>query len=152
MQSRPGMVSALPPLPPSSRGEPDQHDCAQRSRRLSLDARRRPAGRRGGQSMGDENTIEEDLSIGHGFDLPPVPVDVGWDILVSNPVQKTIRLTPAWSKTPIIVPLPLRLWNSRCLILNGIADAKALSKVLGREVLEVDETPGPDALYAAKPG
>jgi hypothetical protein len=98
--------------------------------------------------------IGDDLSSGGGFDNPPVPVEAGWDILVSNQVESTIELNATWSTTPVTVSLPLRLWNSRCLILNGMADAVALKKELGgrEDLMEVDENPYDGPMYLEKKG
>ena len=73
----------------------------------------------------------EDLSTYPGSNDPIVPVDAGADILRANPVTGAATLKATWrAGTTIQVPMPLRLWNARCLILNGLADPDRMNKVL----------------------
>lgn len=88
--------------------------------------------------------MKEDLSTHPGFNDPIVPVEAGADVLTANPVTGSIRLTPDWYPGGITVPVPLRLWNARCLILNGLADADLLDagkdlRDKKRRVQRVDE-------------
>ena len=86
-----------------------------------------------------------DLSTYPGFNEPLVPVEAGAAVLANNPVTRGIRLTPDWYPKGITVPVPLRLWNARCLILNGLANADLLDndfKEKGRQVQRVNEKLG----------
>ena len=65
--------------------------------------------------------IEENLSTYPGGSDPITPVEVGADVLANNKANWSVTLSPAWSPTGVMVPLPLRLWNARCLILNGFS-------------------------------
>ena len=88
-----------------------------------------------------------DLSTYPGFNEPLVPVEAGAAVLAANPVTGSIRLTPDWYPPGITVPVPLRLWNARCLILNGLANADVLDndfKEKGRQVQRVNEKLEPD--------
>lgn len=82
------------------------------------------------RTLGKATTFSEDLSTSPGLNDPIVPVDAGADVLRDNPAKWQVTLTPDWSPTPIKIPLPLRLWNCRCLILNGLADADVLNAEL----------------------
>lgn len=84
----------------------------------------------------------EDLSTYPGLNGPIAPVDAGFDILMSNPVVGRAILNSFWGAGPIAVPLPLRLWNSRCLILNGLAKASVMEKELERSVPRFIEKDG----------
>jgi len=86
-----------------------------------------------------------DLSTYPGFNEPLVPVEAGAAVLAANPVTRGIKLSPAWYQPGITVPVPLRLSNARCLILNGLANAKTLDadfEEKGRQVQRVDESLG----------
>jgi hypothetical protein len=84
----------------------------------------------------------ENLSTFPGFSEPIVPVEAGADVLTKNKViTPPIMLYPSWNPKGVAVPLPLRLWNGRCLILNGLANADVLDeefKAKGRKVQRVD--------------
>ncbi len=86
--------------------------------------------------------MEENLSTFPGFNEPIVPVEAGADVLEKNRViMPPITLKPTWYPKGVAVPLPLRLWNGRCLILNGLANADVLDKAFdakGRQVKRVD--------------
>lgn len=88
--------------------------------------------------------IEDDMSTHPGFPGPLVPVGAGADVLKLNPVRNSILLRPRWSATSIRVPVPLRLWNARCLMLSGLADARAVDAALGQRALRVNEDLAPD--------
>jgi hypothetical protein len=94
--------------------------------------------------------MEENLSTFPGFNEPIiVPVEAGADVLERNKViTPPITLYPSWYPKGVAVPLPLRLWNGRCLILNGLANADVLNeafKAKGRQVKRVDPSLKPDA-------
>jgi hypothetical protein len=89
--------------------------------------------------------IEHDLSTSPGFGDPIAPVEAGEDVLHRHPTVSSVALTTSWSATAIQVPLPLRLWNARCLILNGFANIAALKEELGaREPQPVNDLMFPD--------
>jgi hypothetical protein len=84
--------------------------------------------------------VAEDLSTHPGLNGPIVPVEAGADVLANNLVIGRIPLKPDWSPKEVMVPLPLRLWNARCLILNGFANADILDEELKpRKVQRVDD-------------
>jgi hypothetical protein len=91
----------------------------------------------------------ENLSTFPGFSEPIVPVDAGADVLRRNKViMPPITLYPSWYSKGVAVPLPLLLWNGRCLILNGLANADVLDedfKAKGRRVKRVDPSLKADA-------
>jgi hypothetical protein len=93
--------------------------------------------------------MEENLSTFPGFNEPIVPVKAGADVLERNKViTPPITLYPSWYPKGVAVPLPLRLWNGRCLILNGLANADVLDgdfKANDRKVKRVDSSLQPDA-------
>lgn len=64
-----------------------------------------------------------------------------------GPDSPFVSLETNWSALPLRVPLPLRLWNSRCLILNGFADVAALNaELVRRKAQPVNDKFFPDAL------
>ena len=74
---------------------------------------------------------ENELSTYPGLNDPAVPVDAGGEVLRDNPVTGFTTLKATWrAGTTIQVPMPLRLWNSRCLVLNGFADPDRMTEVL----------------------
>jgi len=90
---------------------------------------------------------EENLSTFPGQNDPIVPVEAGADVLLNNKVSSSITLHPTWCPKGLTVPLPLRLWNARCLILNGLATADVLDeqfKTKNRKVQRVDHNLNPD--------
>jgi hypothetical protein len=92
--------------------------------------------------------VGADLSTYPGLNEPIIPVEAGQQDVLNkehNRVHWKVTLKPDWSPTDITVPLPLRLWNARCLILNGLADADVLDAELNdRRVLRVDQDFKPD--------
>ena len=95
---------------------------------------------------GDDVTlVEENLSTYPGFNDPIVPIESGAEVLAGNQAKWNITLKPDWHPAGITVPLPLRLWNSRCLTLNGFANAEVLDAELKhRKVQRVDHNGKPD--------
>jgi hypothetical protein len=97
---------------------------------------------------------EDDLSTYPGLNDPIVPVEAGADVLRDNPVTGAVTLKAIWrAGATIDVPIPLRLWNARCLILNGLADPDRMNKVLNyqdgtqqdeRRVVRFDDNFAPD--------
>jgi hypothetical protein len=86
-----------------------------------------------------------DLSTNPGLNDPVLPVEAGGDVLARNPVKGQVTLKASWTAGTINVPLPLRLWNARALILNGLADPEVMAKVLApREIQRVNENLQPD--------
>jgi hypothetical protein len=84
--------------------------------------------------------VTENLGTHPGFNDPIVPVEAGADVLMRNPAKWSATLKPNWSPGAITVPLPLRLWSSRCLILNGFANADVLDVELKpRKVVRFNE-------------
>lgn len=86
---------------------------------------------------------KENLSTYSGLNDPIVPVEAGADVLMLNPVigQATIESYLG----SVTVPLPLRLWNSRCLILNGFANPDVMDDELApRRVVRVNDKFAPD--------
>ena len=87
----------------------------------------------------------DDLSTYPGLNDPLLPVDAGGDVLERNPVTRHVQLKASWTGATITVPLPLRLWNSRALILNGFAKPDVMAKVLEpRQIQRVNEKFEPD--------
>jgi hypothetical protein len=75
--------------------------------------------------------VEDDLSTYPGYNDPVLPVDAGVDVLSANPVTGFTTLKAFWQAgAKVQVPMPLRLWNARCLILNGFADPDRMEKEL----------------------
>ena len=73
----------------------------------------------------------DDLSTYPGLNDPIVPVDAGGDVLAANPVTGHATLKATWlAGATVEVPMPLRLWNARCLILNGFADPSIMEEKL----------------------
>lgn len=98
------------------------------------------------QRRDSAQVVAEDLSTSPGLNKPIVSVDAGADILArpENLPSSSIDLRPPWSPEAIRVSLPLRLWNARCLILNGFANADVLdadieSREVSRRVQRVDD-------------
>jgi len=86
-----------------------------------------------------------DLSTHPGLNDPLVPVEAGGDVLARNPVAGHKMLTMSGSARKITVPVPLRLWNARALILNGFADPNFMADVLApRQVQRVNDHFEPD--------
>ena len=84
---------------------------------------------------------EDNLSTFPGQSDPIVPVEAGADVLLQNKVSSNITLHPTWYPKGLAVPLPLRLWNARNLILNGLANADVLDeqfKTKNRKVQRFD--------------
>ena len=97
------------------------------------------------RSRDEVRTVAENLGTYPGLNNPIVPVEAGADVLRDNPPTGYATLTPHWSPKPITVPLPLRLWNCRCLILNGFADAARMNAELKpRKVQPVNDKLLPD--------
>ncbi len=81
-----------------------------------------------------------DLSTHPGLNDPLLPVDAGGDVLARNPVTSQVTLKASWTAGTITVPLPLRLWNARALILNGFANPDVMAKVLAPRELQLVNT------------
>jgi hypothetical protein len=87
----------------------------------------------------------ENLSTYPGLNDPIVPVEAGADILKQNQVTGKAVIKAFWTPGTVTVPLPLRLWNARCLILNGFADPDVMDENLApRKVMRVNEKFEPD--------
>lgn len=89
--------------------------------------------------------VTESLDTYPGLNGPIVPVEAGADVLGRNPALWSATLKPHWSRKDIKVPLPLRLWNARCLILNGFADPDSVDRELRpRKALRFNDKFEPD--------
>jgi hypothetical protein len=83
--------------------------------------------------------MNSDLSTYPGLNDPLLPVEAGGDVLARNLVTRpeTVKV----SGGTIRVPLPLRLWNSRALILNGFANPDVMARKLeSRQIQRVNDS------------